>query len=199
MHLRTTPLPPLSTSSYYQKKAKRPSPSTTPKPRRGSKRNQPTLPFRKNTPRDPARERAVGNVSPPNPRGALPDRINEPLPVGGRLSHFQDKWTFSPWAHSIVSRGLGWEWILPPPQLKPFRQNPTPLLREYTRKMLEKGVIEPCRSLRFQGHLFSRPKKDPADRRVLLDLKALNAHIRRDKFRQTTVAHVRTLLPQGAS
>ena len=74
MHLRTTPLPPLSTSSYYQKKAKRPSPSTTPKPRRGSKRNQPTLPFRKSTTWDPARERAVGNVSPPNTRGALLDQ-----------------------------------------------------------------------------------------------------------------------------
>ena len=36
----------------------------------------------------------------------------EQFPVGGRLFHFRDRWTFSSWAHSIVSNGLGWEWIL---------------------------------------------------------------------------------------
>ena len=35
---------------------------------------------------------------------------NEQFLVGGRLFHFRDKWKFSPWAHSVVSRGLGWSW-----------------------------------------------------------------------------------------
>ena len=57
---------------------------------------------------------------------------NETFPVGGRLSHFRDKWTFSPWAHSIVSKGLGWSWIEgQPPRGKSFYQELAPLLLEY--------------------------------------------------------------------
>ena len=33
----------------------------------------------------------------------------EMIQVGGRLHHFAKRWEFSPWAHSIVSKGLGWE------------------------------------------------------------------------------------------
>ena len=32
---------------------------------------------------------------------------NETLKVGGRLVHFKREWTFDPWAHGIVSQGLG--------------------------------------------------------------------------------------------
>ena len=36
---------------------------------------------------------------------------NEDLPVGGRLKWFKDQWAFDPWAHSVVSQGLGWKLV----------------------------------------------------------------------------------------
>ena len=36
-----------------------------------------------------------------------PQPSNEIIPVGGRLAHFHHKWTFAPWAHNNVSKGLG--------------------------------------------------------------------------------------------
>ena len=41
------------------------------------------------------------------PEGHIP---NEQFRVGGQLVHFKKRWTFNPWAHSIVSKGLGWSW-----------------------------------------------------------------------------------------
>ena len=35
---------------------------------------------------------------------------SEILPVGGRLTFFRDQWTFCRWSHSIISKGLGWQW-----------------------------------------------------------------------------------------
>ena len=108
-------------------------------------------------------------------RDALPP-TTELFPVGGRLYHFRDRWTFSPWAHSVVSNGLGWKWDPSPPPLRPFFQPETPELKDYVSKMSSKGVIEECQSLRFQGRLFSVPKKDSAERRVILDLSPEQVH-----------------------
>ena len=101
----------------------------------------------------------------------LPSSKFEDSPVGGRLSHFQDHWKFSPWAHSVVSKGLGWKWLKSPPPLKWFFQPEMPVLKEYISKMLVKRVIESCKRLRFQGRLFDVPKSN-GDRRVILDLGA---------------------------
>ena len=90
--------------------------------------------------------------------------------VGGRLALFSQKWTFFPWAHSLVSRGLGWRWSAPPPRLRRFYQHPDPLLLDYFQTMIAKGAIEPCKHLAFQGRLFSVPRRDFLERRVILDL-----------------------------
>ena len=37
---------------------------------------------------------------------------NETVPVGGRLRRFRNRWIFDRWATSIVSSGLGWEWLV---------------------------------------------------------------------------------------
>ena len=54
------------------------------------------LPLKEEAKRPPKGEVAV-EVAPPN----------ESLQVGGRLAHFRRHWTFSPWAFSVVSNGLG--------------------------------------------------------------------------------------------
>ena len=74
---------------------------------------------------------------------------NEELPVGGRLFHFRKNWEFNPWAHSVVSKGLGWQWLETPPHLRQFYQPTTPFLEEYVQDLLDKSVIRKVKSLRF--------------------------------------------------
>ncbi|XP_066986092.1 uncharacterized protein [Macrobrachium rosenbergii] len=124
-------------------------------------------------------------------------QTNEPLQVGGSLYLYRDHWAFSPWAHSIVSKGLGWSWIEGPPPLVRFYQTPTPDLLDYAKDLLKKAVKK-VRHLKFQGRLFSLPKKDSDNRRVILDLSTLNSYMQCDKFRMLTISQVRTLLPREA-
>ena len=124
---------------------------------------------------------------------------NEKLQVGGRLFHFKNRWTFSPWAQSIVSKGLGWAWnskSLPPNRR--FFQEPTPVLQSYVKELLSKFVIKKIKSIKFQGRLFCVPKRDSDRWRVILDLSRLNKAIVCDRFQMLTIAQVRTLLPRGA-
>ena len=86
--------------------------------------------------------------------------------------------------------GLGWEWLPSPPPLRPFYQRETPELKEYVSKMTSKGVIEECSSLRFQGRLFSVPKRDSTERQVIPDLSYLNKFVRCNRFKMTTMAQV---------
>ena len=69
--------------------------------------------------------------------------LQVPLPsgdfqVGAHLAHFQSKWTFSSWAHSIVANGRGWAWREHPPPLRTFYQKETPFLKEYIQELLTK-------------------------------------------------------------
>ena len=85
---------------------------------------------------------------------------SEILPVGGRLAYFKNKWAFNSWAHSIVSKGLGWAWLDRPPHPKRFFQEETPLLKDYVQDLLSKAVIRKAKSLKFQGRLFCVPKRN---------------------------------------
>ena len=129
--------------------------------------------------------------------GANISPSNDVLSVGGRLMNFSSHWISSKWGHSVVSKGLGWKWIKTPPLFKRFYQPSTQVLEDYVQQMLQKGVIEPCRSLKFQGRLFSVPKKDSLELRTILDLSPLNKFIDCPTFKMTTVSQVRTLLPLG--
>ena len=60
----------------------------------------------------------------PQEEEPLPN-LPEMLPVGGRLSLYRERWTFSAWAHSIVKSGLGWKWVNSPPPLRSFYQELT--------------------------------------------------------------------------
>ena len=119
--------------------------------------------------------------------------------VGGRLTHFREAWKVSPWALGIVSHGLGWKWAQKSPfkRRRPFRQHRSRELEDYVTKMLSKDTIERCNFLAFQGRLFSVPKKDSEERRIILDLSALNKCIPCPKFKMTTLAQIRTSLPRN--
>ena len=111
---------------------------------------------------------------------------------------YKGAWTRDSWPFKTVSKGLTWSWELPPPAFKQFHQAQTPELLEFVQDLLLAGAIEKCTSLKFQGPLFSVPKKDSAKRRVILDLSTLNKHIWCPSFRMTTVKDVRAVLPLGA-
>ena len=49
--------------------------------------------------------------------------LNEQVKVGGRLATYSHMWSFSSWAKSILSKGLGWAWIGGPPLLPIFTNN----------------------------------------------------------------------------
>ena len=104
-----------------------------------------------------------GVVNAEEPQGEVPleeevleeAKTNEHLWVGGRLLHFKDRWSFSPWAQSIVSKGLGWSWKGEgPPPLKKFFQKPTQLLQTYVRDLLSKSVIKKIKSINSRGVSF---------------------------------------------
>ena len=141
----------------------------------------------------------VGNAGAAvQPKAKVIPTPNEEIPVGGRLTHFRQNWLFSPWAHSIVSKGLGWAWVTTPPKLQPFYQKPTPFLKEYVRELLSKNVIKRTKSIKFQGRLFCVPKRNSDKKRVILDLSRINPYIQCDRFQMLTVSQIRTLLPRGA-
>ena len=122
---------------------------------------------------------------------------NEMFPVGGRLRLFKEQWSFDPWAFSVISKGLGWKWVSPPPRTKTFFQPSTSFLDDYVQDLLNKRVIKPSKSLQFQGRLFCVPKKDSDKKRVILDLSRLNKYIQCDRFQMLTISQIRTLLPRG--
>ena len=67
---------------------------------------------------------------------------NEAIPVGGRLRRFKSRWRFDRWATSIVSSGLGWEWLVERlPKFPRFPQKSTPILQEFMKELLEKRAI----------------------------------------------------------
>ena len=98
----------------------------------------------------------------------------------------------------MVSKGLTWEWLSPPPPFRLFFQAATPQLVEFAEDLLQAGAIEKTSSLLFQGPLFSVPKKGTDKRRVILDLSTLNRFIMCPSFKMTTVKDVRNVLPEGA-
>ena len=62
--------------------------------------------------------------------GEVPlEATNEAIPVGGQLRRFKNRWKFDRWAASIVSSGLGWEWLVDQlPKFRRFKQRSSPIL-----------------------------------------------------------------------
>ena len=114
------------------------------------------------------------------------------------MSLFKNKRSRDRWPFKTVREGLVWAWKQTPPAFKSFFQAPTPELREYVADLLRAGAIEGVSSLKFQGPLFSVPKKDSNKRRVILDLSALNQYIECPSFRMTTIKDVKNVLPLGS-
>ena len=117
------------------------------------------------------------------------------VPVGGRLFRFRAAWQGAN-HESVVRTGLSWSWKkkLPPP--KRLRQKTSPSLDKILSTLRKKRVIEKAKSLRWQSRLFTVPKKDAQEDRLILDLSILNSFIHCPHFKMLTMKEVKLLLPK---
>ena len=62
--------------------------------------------------------------------------------------------------------------------------------------MRRKRVIEKAKVVRFQSRIFTVPKKDSPEGRMILDLSILNSYIKCQYFKMLTMREVKLLLPR---
>ena len=98
---------------------------------------------------------------------------------------------------SIVRLGLSWQWKAAPPSLKSLYQKPSPILDKYITELLHKKVVEKVFKIKWQSRLFSVPKKESTERRVILDLSEINQYIKCPTFKMLTLKEVKVLLPKN--
>ena len=116
--------------------------------------------------------------------------------MGGRLQKFSKAWKGSP-VERLISRGLDWSWISPPPPLQELHQHATPSLDLEVQKLLEKKAIIRTKNILGQSRLFTVPKKDSEEERLVMDLSWLNVHIKNNTFKMLTLEEVRRIIPKG--
>ena len=117
------------------------------------------------------------------------------IPVGARLFRFRTAWKG---AHheTVVKNGLSWTWIKTPPPHKILDQKSTPKTDRLLVKLRRKRVIEKAKIVHFQSRIFTVPKKDSPDGRLILDLSILNSSINCPHFKMLTIREVKLLLPK---
>ena len=117
------------------------------------------------------------------------------IPVGARLFRFRAAWRG---AHheTVVKNGLSWTWIKTLPPHKILDQKSTPKIDRLLVKLRRKRVIEKAKIVHFQSRIFTVPKKDSPDGRLILDLSILNSYINCPHFKMLTIREVKLLLPK---
>ena len=83
------------------------------------------------------------------------------------------------------------------PPLKILKQRTSPLLDKMLVKLRRKRIVEKTKTIRWQSRLFTVPKKDSEEERLILDLSILNTFIKCPHFKMLTMKEVKLLLPKG--
>ena len=128
-------------------------------------------------------------------------------PVGGRIRHFLPGWqAITP--DKLVLQIVQQDYTLPfletppplPPSIEPLMEDHLSLLQQEVRAVLAKGAIErvliPEVGHGCYSHYFLVPKKNGGICPIL-DLRPLNAFLRKDKFRRVTLTQVLSELEPG--
>lgn len=131
------------------------------------------------------------------------------VPVGSRLSLFLDAWrsiTRDQYVLHLLQHGLPLSFESQPPLTTspvPFPLPEASSKREHLRAeilaMLKKGAIERVlnkSSPGFYSLLFVIPKKN-GKLRLVIDLRSLNRHLRKEKFHMETPANLRHSIQKG--
>ena len=118
------------------------------------------------------------------------------IPVGGRLQRFKNLWRGSS-VDRIIARGLIWNWTRKPPPLQELYQHTSPAIDKAISKMYKKKVILKARKILGQSRLFTVPKRDSPEERLIMDLSWLNNYIECPTFKMLTLKEISSLLPMG--
>jgi hypothetical protein len=128
------------------------------------------------------------------------------LPVGGRLTQFQEFWNHNivdKWAKQIVIQGYYIPFLVKPQLTTQVRRtflpkDQHPVLLEEIEQMLAKDAIEQVhpKTPGFYSTFFLVPKKDGGQRPVL-NLKGLNKFVQYKSFKMQTLQLVLAQLHQG--
>ena len=133
--------------------------------------------------------------------------VRPDLPVGGRLSHFVDKWrqvTTDKWVLEVVDRGLAIDLLETPPfQGILFTRSSrlgSETMNQEIEALLEKQVIVPLSLSQaregFYSTYFTVPKKD-GGLRPILNLKRFNNFVRVLSFRMETLRTIISVVRPG--
>ena len=116
--------------------------------------------------------------------------------MGARLFRFRKAWQGAT-HEGIIKTGLSWSWKKRPPVLKRIHQKTSTKLDRLIKQLRRKRVIEKAKFLKWQSRLFTVPKKDSAEDRLILDLSQINLFIHCPSFKMLTLKEVKMLLPIG--
>ena len=143
------------------------------------------------------------NKAPPTEARQFTEAVSEvkindcqPSPVGGRLLIFKAAWRGSHF-ESTISKGLSWSWEKLPPPAEILAQRSSPVSDLILQSLKKKRVIEKARVVLFQSRIFTVPKKDSPEERLILDLSFLNTFIKRPRFKMLTLKEIKLILPKG--
>ena len=111
--------------------------------------------------------------------GAAEVRNDYPkIAVGGRLFCFRTAWKGAHF-ESVIKKGLSWSWEGTPPPLKLINQESSPAINRILATLRRKRVIERAKIVLFQSRIFTVPKRESTEERLILDLSILNTFIKR--------------------
>ena len=129
--------------------------------------------------------------------GAAEVRNDYPkIAVGGRLFCFRTAWKGAHF-ESVIKKGLSWSWEGTPPPLKLINQESSPAINRILATLRRKRVIERAKIVLFQSRIFTVPKRESTEERLILDLSILNTFIKRPRFKMLTLREIKLLLPRG--
>ena len=128
------------------------------------------------SPTSPGTPLPGGGLSPP-----AADAVRAaPARSGAILQSYADRWSSAPsLLKTTVRRGYHWEWTgSPPPLALPSFTQSQPHLHAPIQEFLQKGIIalvphQPC----YLSRIFTVPRKDGGNPRIIIDLSQLNSHI----------------------
>ena len=130
-------------------------------------------------------------------------------PIGGRLSAFSAEWAkigAQNWVLATLKEGYKLPFIsLPPLTMSPIvsqtyaEQEKREALRLEVLQMRDKGAIEVVtdHSPGFYSRIFLVPKASKGEWRPIIDLSALNCHIKCPSFKMETAGSILKALKQG--
>ena len=96
-----------------------------------------------------------------------------------------------------MTKGLSWTWHKIPPLAQILDQASSRVSNKILNVLRRKRVIEKAKIVKFQSRIFTVPKKNSTEERLILDLSILNKYISRPRFKMLTIREIKLILPKN--